>query len=155
MAGPLSDAIAIQIEKTIKITRRVIQSFSKEQWMQGISHFEVPAKVAYHIVRSLDRYFRQVKEKEYDEGHRFSRRWDELSDEMLPPQEAVVDFLDDTALKIKNFLQQIDDSDLAAPHNDRITVLGHCIYAVRHTMHHQGALTALAVYHKCDPDVWE
>ena len=155
MAGRLCDAIEIQFEKTIKITRELIDSFSGKQWMQGISNFEVPVKVAYHIVDCLDFYFREDKNKKYLWGHRFDGSWEELADDAQPSQKEVVQYLDDMALRIQIFFQRIDDGDLSTPYTENITILGHCIYAIRHTMHHQGALTALAVYHQCDPDRWE
>lgn len=155
MAGKLCGSIAVQFEKTINITRKLIRSFSEEQWMHGISDFEVPAKVAYHLVDCLDLYFRENREGKYPWGHKFGGSWEELSDEEQPSQEAVIGYLEEMASRIESYFDSISDTDLATAYNEKITVLGHCIYAVRHTMHHQGALTALAVYHNCDPDVWE
>ena len=35
------------------------------------------------------------------------------------------------------------------------TLLGHYVYALRHTMHHHGELAALAVHHTGDGGSWE
>ena len=155
MVDTLCSAISDQFEKTINITRKLIRSFSVEQWTLGISDFEVPSKVAHHLVDCLDFYFREDREGKYDWGYKLGGRWNELSIEEQPSQEAVLGYLEAMAARIESYFSHISDSDLSTEYNERITVLGHCIYAIRHTMHHQGALTALAVYHNCDPDVWE
>ena len=147
--------IVTQFEKAIKITRETIVAFSEGQWRKGISDFEVPAKVAYHTVDALDAYFRENKEKKYQAGHRFGGKWSELSDDEQPSQRALVEYLDSIDERIHRHFENISDDILTEPYSEKRSMLGHFIYAIRHTMHHQGALTALAVYHKCDPDIWE
>jgi GNAT superfamily N-acetyltransferase len=155
MANPLCNDIAIQFEKMTKTIKKTIYAFSSEQWLEGISDFEVPAKVAYHIVDCLDNYFHDHQGSKYEWGHKFGSAWRERSDATQPSQEAVAQYLTEIASQIGNLFKNMNDDDLSALYRDDVTNLGHYIYAIRHTMHHQGALTALAVYHKCDPDVWE
>ena len=155
MTNPLCNDIAIQFEKTTKTIEKTIRAFSAEQWLEGISDFEVPAKVAYHIVDCLDFYFHNHEDSKYDWGHKFGGAWHEQSDANQPSQEAVAQYLTEIASKIGNLFKNMNDDDLSVLYRDNVTNLGHYIYAIRHTMHHQGALTALAVYHKCDPDIWE
>ena len=155
MENPLCNDIAIQFEKTTETIEKTIRAFSAEQWLEGISDFEVPAKVAYHIVDCLDFYFHNHTESKYEWGHKFGSAWREQSDASQPSQDAVAQYLTEIASKIGNLFKNMNDDDLSVFYRNNVTNLGHYIYAIRHTMHHQGALTALAVYHKCDPDVWE
>ena len=153
MANQLCKDIAGQFELAIGLIEKTIPAFSKEQWMQGISHFEVPVKVAYHLIESLDFYFREDKEKE--RVSRFGGEWDELPDEKQPSQQQLLEYLKEVEERIATYLDRISDKDLTSQYNKKRSLIGHLVYAVRHTMHHQGALTALAVYHKCDPDIWQ
>ena len=153
MANQLCKDVSGQFDLAIGLIAKTIPAFSHEQWTRGISHFEVPAKVAYHLIDSLDHYFRE--EKENERNYRFGGGWDELPDEKQPSQQQLLEYLDEMRERISNYLESITDEDLTSAYSKKRSLLGHFIYAIHHTMHHHGALTALAVYHKCDPDVWQ
>ena len=155
MTGDLLD----QYRRTISMVRSTIGKFSEEQWVSGISRFQVPARVAYHIVECLDAYFWEDPDGEFRPGYRFGGTCWELADEEQPSQEAILEYLEDMEKRIVQELTSLNDDDLLPRRDEEKrhteTSLGHYVYALRHTMHHHGALTLLSIYHKNEGGSWE
>jgi hypothetical protein len=145
-----------QYTATFTLLRRSIICFSGEQWQDGISGFEVPVNVAYHTLQCLLYYFRADPEKTYRETPlRFGKDWWELDESDRPDQDAMLAFLDDVEEMVIGRLAALAERDLGVPFPVLGTVLGNALYALRHTMHHQGGLNVLAVHHKIDVDLWD
>jgi hypothetical protein len=138
--------------------RATIAKFDPQHWTRGISSFQIPAKVAYHTIECLDAYFREDPDAEFQFGHRFGAPFWELADEEQPSQEALIEYLDELKTRIERELGALSDDQLAAPHDAEKrhaeTRLGHYVYALRHTMHHHGALTLLSIYHGNQGGSW-
>ena len=140
------------------MVRSTINKFTPEQWVSGISWFQVPARVAYHTVECLDAYFWVDSGGEFKWGYRFGTPGWELSDREQPTQEELLAYLADIEAKIVQHFAPIEDADLVTPHNEQRkhakTRLGHHVYALRHTMHHHGALTLLSIHHGNEGGSW-
>ena len=138
--------------------RTTIGKFTVEQWTSGISRFQAPAQVAYHVIECLDAYFREDPDAPYTWGYRFGAPFWELADDAQPNQEDLLSYLQDIEERIVRELSSLSDEELAAPHDAEKrhaeTRLGHYIYALRHTMHHHGALTLLSIYHGNEGGSW-
>jgi hypothetical protein len=138
--------------------RSTIAKFDAQQWPRGLSAFQSPAKVAYHTVECLDAYFRDDPDADYARGHRFGAPFWELADEEQPSQEALIEYLDELKTRIECELSSLTDAQLGEPHDAEKrhaeTRLGHYVYALRHTMHHHGALTLLSVHHGNQGGSW-
>jgi uncharacterized damage-inducible protein DinB len=115
--------------------------------------------MAYHLVEALDAYFwRQEDGQEFTYGRRFGGTWWEIEDAHLPGQEALLGYLDEIEERIEETSASMDDADLSSPFDlhewSGKTLIGHYAYALRHTMHHQGALSALATHHGHEGQNW-
>jgi hypothetical protein len=158
MRTSLTDDLLDQYKRAISMLRTTIGKFDEEQWASGISWFQSPAKVAYHVIECLDAYFREDPDGPYTWGYRFGAPFWELSDEEQPSQEDLLDYLQDLEVRIEHEFASLADEDLAQPHDAEKrhaeTRLGHYTYALRHTMHHHGALTLLSVYHGNEGGSW-
>ncbi|MFC1920369.1 DinB family protein [Chloroflexota bacterium] len=158
MAHELCDSLLNNFKTAITLVVEVTGQFDKGEWLKGFNHFQVAAKIAYHIVDTLDYYFRENPEEEYKWGHRLGGAWWELPDEEQPDQEAVLDYLKEIEERIVKHISSLDDADLVEPYdNDKqfgSTRLGHYIYALRHTMHHHGAYSLLAIYYGHKDGTW-
>jgi hypothetical protein len=158
MSTVLTTDLLDQHRRAISMLRATIGKFSAEQWTSGISWFQSPAKVAYHVVECLDAYFREDPDADYRWGHRFGAPFWELPDAEQPSQKALLEYLDDLEDRIERELSALTDADLAEPHDAERrhaeTRLGHYVYALRHTMHHHGALTLLSVHHGNEGGSW-
>jgi len=146
----LTEDLLDQYQRAIAMLRATIRKFDRPQWTKCLSAFQAPAKVAYHTIECLDAYFREDPNAEYRWGHRFGAPFWKLPDEEQPSQEALIDYLDELEARIECELSSLTDDQLTAPHDEERrhaeTRLGHYIYALRHTMHHHGALTLLSIH---------
>ena len=150
MSTLLTEDLLDQYQRAITMLGATIRKFDPQQWNQGISAFQTPAKVAYHTVECLDAYFREDPDAEYRWGHRFGAPFWKLADQEQPSQNALIEYLEELETRIERELSALTDDQLTAPHDTERrhaeTRLGHYIYALRHTMHHHGALTLLSVH---------
>lgn len=158
MSTVLTKDLLNQYQRAISMLRATIGKFSFEQWTSGISWFQAPAKIAYHVIECLDAYFREDPDAPYTWGYRFGAPFWELPDREQPSQEALLEYLQDIEMRIERELSSLTDGSLAEPHDAEKrhaeTRLGHYVYALRHTMHHHGALTLLSIYHGNEGGSW-
>ena len=159
MSRAMTDDLFDQFHRTIKMVRFTVEEFEPEQWRSGLSWFQTPARVAYHLVEALDAYFWGGAEGEqFTYGRRFCGTWWELEDAQLPDQEALLGYLDEVQGRIEARFASMDDAELSGPFGlydwSGKTLAGHYAYALRHTMHHQGALSALATHHGHEGQNW-
>jgi len=159
MSKEMSNDLIIQYQNTFRIFRQEVNRFSEDQWFSGFSFFQVPVKQAMHLLNCLDFYFAEKKGEEYQWGYRLGGGWWELTDEQLPGQDTILSFADDLENKVIEKLQSLGDLDLSKPTNPKYewaeTWLGHLIYALRHTLHHYGQLSALASFHGHEGGSWD
>jgi uncharacterized damage-inducible protein DinB len=155
MARELCESLWSQWEHALNMLETSIREFTPEQWSRGISGFETPAKVAYHNTDVIDFFFRENREVEFKWGHRFGKPWWELYDDEQPTPEEQLAYMADLKKRVKAHFAALEDNQLYEPFEKRPTRLEYYLYALRHTMHHQGALNALSVYHGNDTDNWE
>ena len=158
MAHVLCDSLLDNCRNAIAQVVEVTQQFDREEWLKGIDFFQVPAKIAFHIVDALDYYFRENPDEEYKWGHRFGGGWWELADEGQPSQEAVLEYLREIEERIERHFVLLDDASLVTPYDKKKdhgeTRLGHYIYALRLTMHHHGAFSLLALHYGHPEGTW-
>ena len=156
MSHLLCDGLVDNYRKALRLVAETIGDFDGEQWDQEVSPLQVPWRIAYHTVDCLDFYFRG--DQEYEWGHRFGGGWADLPDGERPTQEAVLAYLSDVEGKILQHFASIDDDDLGVTYRESNrqpeTWLAHYVYALRHTMHHHGALSLLSLYQGNEEGSW-
>lgn len=154
----LCDSLLDNYQNAMKLVAETISQFDQEQWNKGIPFFQVPSKIAYHTVDCLDFYFREGPGEPYTWGHRFGGGWWELPDDQQPTPEALLAYLKDIKERIIQHFASLTERDLVSPFDPEKrhgeTRLGHYIYALRHTMHHHGALSFLSLEHGNEEDSW-
>ena len=155
MTRKLCESVWSQWESALNMMVTSVKEFTSDQWSKGFSGFETPAKVTYHNTDVVDFFFRMDRVAEYKWGHRFGKPWWELLDNEQPTADQQVAYLLDLKMTIKHHFEALKDDELTEPFEERPTRLEYYLYALRHTMHHQGALNALSVYHGNDTDNWE
>ncbi len=148
-----------QYQRSFHMLTEEIQRFDDEQWVKGISYFQTPARQAMHIFDCLDYYFSGVDGDHFHWGYRFSGGWWELNEDQLPTRESVLAYAGEVQQRVLAEFDRLSDDDLSKPFpiadGSGATLLGHYVYALRHTIHHQGQLSALAVYHGLEGGSWE
>jgi uncharacterized damage-inducible protein DinB len=159
MSRIVTEDLLDQFQKAISMVRFTVEEFDDEQWLSGISWFQTPARVGYHLVESLDFYFSGKRDdQQFTYGHRFDGPWWEMKEEQLPRKEKLLEYLDEVLERIEETFTLLDDNKLSTHFElydwSGRTLLGHYAYALRHTMHHQGALTVLATHHGHERESW-
>lgn len=148
-----------QFQRSFHMLYEEIERFEDKHWTTGLDFFIVPVKVSMHIIDCLDYYFSGKTGDEYPWGYRFGGGWWELPDEKLPSKADVLAYAWEIEARIINQMKALDDTDLLkpAPIHDGTgeTALGRLVYALRHTLHHHGELSALAVHHGLQGGSWE
>ena len=149
MSRALCNSLDENFQAATKLVAETIGQFSPNQWTRGIDTFQVPCKIAYHIVECLDYYFREEPDKTFQWGYRFQGGWWELADENQPTPQALLEYLSEVECHVRHHFSGLQDDDLAIPFDKEKehgeTRLGHYVYALRHTMHHHGALSFISL----------
>mgnify|MGYP006304741145 CR=1 FL=1 len=159
MTEKLCQSLFTNFENAFKLLEDTILQFTPGQWLRGEDAFQVPAKISYHILDALDYYFRPEPNEKYTWGHRFGGGWWELPEEELPSPHDLLTYLQELEGRAqRTFFHDLTDADLSEPfdkakeHGE--TRLGHFIYALRHTMHHHGALSLLSLQFANPEGIW-
>ncbi len=162
MSNPLTQDLHDQFQRTAAMIRGLITEFDDSQWRAGISNFLIPAKLSFHLIESLEFYFTQPEGGEenyrFPFGRRFGQPWWKTPDQELPSQENLLAYLEEIETLIAETFAEMDDEALHAPFEyldfSGKTWTGHLAYALRHTMHHQGQLSALSIHHGHEGGDW-
>jgi len=154
----IRDGLVDQFDRSLAMLRHVINNIPEEKWLVGFSGLFAPAMIAYHTVESLDFYFSGKTEEEFQWGYRFRGPWWETKPEDWPSKQEVIAYLEEVAQTITLFFDGITEDELVKAFDlydwSGTTVLVHVIYALRHTMHHQGQLAAFQCYFGIDKETW-
>jgi hypothetical protein len=149
MSQVLCTSLASNFQNSVQLVAETIGQFKADQWTEGVDAFQVPWKIAYHIIESLDYYFRDPGAEPFRWGHRFQGAWWVLPEDRAPAPELLLGYLAEIEGRIAQHFRALDDSQLATPYDEKrelgATRLGHYAYALRHTMHHHGALSLLSL----------
>ena len=150
--------LIIQYQHAFRILYEEMGRFDATTWIKGFSYFQTPVKQAMHIFDCLDFYTTEHATEPYAWGHRFGGGWWELPDERLPDQAAVIAYARELETRVVKQLSALQDEDLlksAGIPDEDVTVIGHHVYALKHTMHHHGQMAALSVYHGYEGGSWD
>ncbi len=154
----IRDGLLEQFNRSFKMLYAVFDNIPTDKWASGITSAFVPAAIAYHTIESLDFYFCGKPGDEFRWGYRFRGPWWETAKEDLPTKKEIIAYLQEVEGRIKEFLTEKTDNELLEAFKlydgSGKTLLGHLVYALRHTMHHQGQLTALQLHFGVEGDSW-
>ena len=160
MAEIFCQSLYVNFNNAFRLIEDTLSHFSPDQWLRGEDAFQVPAKISYHILDALDYYFRPEPTEKYTWGHRFGGGWWELPEADLPSPEDLLIYLKELEERVHwKFSHELTDADLSEPfdkakqHGE--TRLGHFVYALRHTLHHHGALSLLSLQFANPEGIWQ
>lgn len=133
-----------QLDATIELLQCTIARFDDESWQAGFADLHYPWKVAWHTIECLEGYFSLGVESRA--GGHFGRPCPQMPVPSISEMQTYLDAIKAIIEQRARIDDQRDPSEIYHPgdhsgHN----VLERYVYAIRHTMHHHGALAALAV----------
>ena len=136
-----------QLDYTIELLHDTIGKFDDEAWKAGFGRMHYPWRIAWHTIQCLEAYFSPGVECKPKEP--FNAPLDETPDDRAPSVAATQEYLREVIARIEQRIKIDDRRDLAETYipSNRTgrNILEQYVYAIRHTMHHHGALAALAV----------
>jgi uncharacterized damage-inducible protein DinB len=143
---------------TIGLIRDTISNFYDATWRTEYTWFQVPVRVARHTIECLDFYFKE-KSMSFSWDTRFGRPYWETPNEEQPSQAELIVYLDDMTARIEVCFANLQDEELGEIYDDTaeepMTKIAHYLYALRHTVHHNGSLVALADIQQVPSGDWD
>ena len=138
----ITQAIADQFKRTLKMFRGAALAFPAEEWRKGDIDYFRPAGVAYHVCETIDFYTGDQPADQFPWGGRFGVGWEDSRSSRLPSQEQLLTYLDEMERKLEDWLQQTDlmSPEGAFPYTGAI-ILGRAMYVLRHTQHHMAQMS--------------
>jgi uncharacterized damage-inducible protein DinB len=134
-------------KNTIGLLRDTIANFDDERWRKEYTWFQVPVRVARHNIECIDFYFKE-KGAPFSWDTRFGRPYWETPNDEQPSQAELLAYLGDLEARIETCFGEMQDEELGEIYDDTaeepMTKIAHYLYALRHTVHHNGSLSALA-----------
>lgn len=129
------------------LMRDTINNFDDENWRKEYTWFQVPVRVARHTIECIDYYFRKL-DVPFSWNTRFGRPYWETPNDGQPSQVELIAYLDDLETRIEGIFVVMQDEalgDIYDPDAEKpLTKTAHYLCALRHTVHHNGSLVALA-----------
>ena len=129
------------------LMRDTINNFDDENWRKEYTWFQVPVRVARHTIECIDFYFKELGVP-FSWDTRFGRPYWETPNDEQPSQADLIAYLDDLEARIEGIFAAMQDEELGEIYDETaekpMTKATHYLYALRHTVHHNGSLAALA-----------
>jgi hypothetical protein len=155
MSTKLCAGVLANLQAAINLLTETIGQFSEPAWSKpGVNRFHVPVTIAMHTVECLDYYFRPDTATPWNWGG-----WWPHPDDVKPTPDELLAYLTQVRSRVEAHVAGLKDADLASPYDAGSelghTRLAHYIYALRHTMQHQGALSVLALQAGYPSGHWE
>jgi hypothetical protein len=152
------DDLADQYARAYKMLYTVIDNIPTDKWTSGLTEACIPARIAYHTIEGLDFFLSDKPPSDFPWGQQFNGSWEDLPEQSLPTKEEIVTYLKETQERVVDYFQAATDDVLLEAFDlygwSGTTKLGQLVYALRHTMHHQGELAALQLYSGVEGDSW-
>lgn len=135
-AGPQAEALADQFLRALGMFRVVVDTFPKESWKEGETHYQRPAGLALHIAQSIH-FYSALELGERSEEPLTQISWQNPDSDKLPSQAELLRFMATVEEKVANFIAKADfDAKETMFLWTGSTVLSRAFYSLRHMQHH-------------------
>jgi len=152
----IADALQNQFDRTWQMLRCSIERLTDEQWRTAPNERMIPARWAFHAIRSVDGYAGESRESFTPVGLE-DISW-EAASEALPSRQVILEYLEKAAEKMRARISSLSEEELLGPTGFPWTgesILEQMIYTLRHAQYHLGELAAALRYHGADEAEWK
>jgi len=149
----LIEAMKRQSNNAFDVLEAAIGSFGPGQWRSGSPPFNGPGRATVHALQCAEFYTCEDDSVFTGLGKKV---W-EMSDEQLPTQEQMLQYLAEVRAKTLAWLESIGDQGLSASRDDdeSLIALERVTYALRHLQHHTGEVCAYQKQCGLEPSPWK
>lgn len=131
----MAEVLKKQFTNAFQVLAAAIPVFGEEEWLQGRSPFDGPARAVAHVLQCGEFYTTRDKGVFANLGKPV---W-KMTGEDLPTQEAMSEYLERVRGMTMAWIDQLGQSGFdRSPTNDDTMGLEHVVYALRHFQHHTG-----------------
>lgn len=149
----LTEAMKRQFDSAFDVLAAAIGSFAPDQWRRGASPYDGPGRATVHALQCAEFYTSE------DEGiwARLGKPVWEMSDDELPTQDDMLQYLADARSKTAAWIDSIGDQGLDEPWREEgwLNALDRIAYALRHLQHHTGEICAYQKQLGLPPAPWK
>ncbi len=137
----IAEELNEQFSRSWRMIRETVTGFSETDWNSEGVDYLVPARIAYHLIETIEHYIGDQSKEEFGWGKRFGGGWQALEKERLPKQEDVLVYLEEIETKLAEWISHCDfqKENKLFKHTGQ-TQLGHALYVLRHTLDHHGEM---------------
>jgi|WetSurMetagenome_2_1015567.scaffolds.fasta_scaffold273384_1 hypothetical protein len=152
----IADALLHQFDRTWEMLRCSIERLTDEQWRTAPNERMVPARWAYHAIRSADVYAGENRES-FSLTGLAGGNW-EAAPEDLPSRQDILKYLGQVEAKMRARISSLSEEQLLGPTGFPWTgesILEQMIYILRHIQYHLGELAAALRSHGANQAEWK
>lgn len=133
-----------QYNHTWNILEGIVNDFDDDYWTHLEHGYIVPARLAYHILRSTQYYIEDASPVVLPSGRAFDGDWLSMDRQELPLRSDILYALKTFRTKTERWLNDMDmEAENTAFDWAGETKSGVVIFLMRHTLYHLGELNAL------------
>jgi hypothetical protein len=151
------DELLDQFGRTWQELRDAIIKTPSEEWRRGETDYLVPARLAYHIVRTADIYATHRGYEENKPHRRYKLDW-EGPVEALPERDEIFTFANECEAMIREWLISLGDGGLMEEETQYPWTgerkLGRALYLLRHSQWHIAEINTLLRARGLEPGIW-
>ena len=89
----IGNELSAQFERTHQMLAKTIESYQGSAWVEGKENYLVPARLAYHLVETIEYYLSDASSEEFSWGGRFGGDWEGMPASDLPGQKEMIEYL--------------------------------------------------------------
>ena len=133
-----------QYAHTWRVFERIAGDFSPEAWIHTGRGTITPARLAFHILKSVKYYIEDTTVCSFPSGKSLEASWEKAKEEDLPSQEDIRTCIHELHNKTETWLSNLD-FDSANPSFPWAgeTQGGVVLFLLRHTLYHLGEFSSL------------
>jgi hypothetical protein len=140
----IAEELNDQFRRAWDMIRDTISGFSESDWITAGVDYLVPARIAYHLIETVEYYIGDKTKNEFSWGSRFGGGWIDIEKDRLPKQEDMLVYLEEVEGKLADWIGRCEFADENKLFNRTgKTLLAHALYVLRHTLDHHGQLNSL------------
>ncbi len=140
----MKNELIFQYRHFWRVFIRIIESFDKEAWIHAGRKSYVPARIAFHILKSIKYYLEDTTPLHFASGKSFESNWETTKVEDLPSQNDILLGINELQARTESWLSEKDLSSKNTAFDwAGDTKLGVTLFSLRHALYHLGELSSL------------
>jgi hypothetical protein len=146
MSGPITNELIDQYHRMWRTLQEIVEKTPDEQWCSGSDDYLLPARLAYHILFTVDLYTTHLSYEEYKTIRVHRLNWETARPDELPSRAELLSHIEALESRVKDWIEGLSDEGLLKEQVDYQwtgkTALGRSLYVLRHSQNHIGELNA-------------